>query len=181
METILKGLAVNNELCGIYTNDGDPHKFSVGYVLDLDDTFFLFERIDPYGTADGLMCVPIDNVFNVEIRTEYLLDVRRLFMYNEQKRYQKIENDDDVVYALLRFAIENEKICAIELNDSGCEDCVGYINEAEDDTVHVALVGEHGEPDGEAFIDIDRISAVCCDSVDQRKIEILNRIKTGER
>ncbi|MDR1940273.1 MAG: hypothetical protein LBQ40_05730 [Clostridiales bacterium] len=176
MIKILKDMIKTRELCGVYTDADDTSKFSVGYVLDCDETFFLLESIDQYGKADGVLCKPIEKVFNIEIKNEYITNIRRLLEYYGRQKYREIECGCGMTRSLLLFALKEKKVCAIELYESGNKNIIGFIKDAGDKIARVFLVTEAGKPDGEAFIEINRISHISCDSSDERKIELLSKL-----
>ena len=51
MYKFLEKLKDNKTLCEIYYNDFD--KFDVGFVLNVDETWFIFASYKPNGTRDG--------------------------------------------------------------------------------------------------------------------------------
>jgi hypothetical protein len=176
MVYILNDLIKTGELCGVYTDADNTNKFSVGYICGHDGNFFLLEKIDPYGQNDGISCQPIEKIFNLEIKTEYIKDIQKLFDFNKEKRRKAIKCGDDAVRALLKYANENGKICAIELYESGCDDLIGFVKRVKDGILSFDLVSERGMTDGETFAEISRISSISCDSSDEKKIAVLAKL-----
>jgi hypothetical protein len=177
MVNILNDLIKTSELCGVYTDANDTNKFSVGYVCGHDNSFFLLERIDPYGQSDGISCQPIEKIFNIEIKKEYIKDIQKLFDFNKEKRHKVIKCGDNAVCSILKYASENGKVCSIELYESGCNDIIGFVKSVKDGILSLDLVSERGITDGETFADISRISRILCDSADERKISYFSKTK----
>jgi len=49
----IKELKKTQEICSIYSDGNETTKFSVGFIVDHDENFFLLERIDTNGKNDG--------------------------------------------------------------------------------------------------------------------------------
>ena len=78
---------------------------------------------------------------------------------------------------MLDYAKYHNKVCEIELCDSGLQDAVGFISEITKEGLTVQSVNEFGEQDGEAILFLSDITALSFGSDDTEKIEILYREK----
>ena len=78
---------------------------------------------------------------------------------------------------MLDYAKRQNKICEIELCNSGLQDVVGFISEITEENLTVQSVDEYGEQDGEATLFLSDITALSFGSKDTEKIEILYSAK----
>jgi len=178
MKKTLKDIMEKQELCNIYTNAGATNKFSAGYIIGVDEEFFLAQSIDPYGKDDGVFCDFIDRIIKIEKDNEYSKNLLILFEHHKQSIYSELfHNHDTVKLAILSYAKTHDKICSFELCESELDDMVGFVGEYNDGVVKIQSVKECGDPDGEAFIVIENISRISCDTQDEKKIEFLYRHK----
>lgn len=78
----------------------------------------------------------------------------------------------------MAYIKDNNKLCSIELCNSNLNDAIGFISyiNQEDSIIKIKLVDENGEENGESSIDIEMISCITVDSLDEKKIESLYRI-----
>ena len=50
---ILEKSKKKNKIIFIYSNKFETNKFSVGYIIEMDETYYIIARISPYGEYDG--------------------------------------------------------------------------------------------------------------------------------
>jgi len=172
---ILNELKKTEELCSIYSDGNNTDKFSVGYVMDIDETYYVMESIDPYGKTDGLFCKIIENIVFIEKETIYLEKIMKLNKFYKQQRYPKYELQKDPLLSLLKFAQKNSKVCSFELCESSKDNMVGIINEITDEFIEIECFNDYGKNDGTAIVELGKISSVSCDSSDEKVIEILSK------
>lgn len=177
MNNLLKDLTNSNTACGVYTNWEDKDKFSVGYIIGYDEEFFVMEKIDPYGRQDGISCKLIKDVFKVETDSVYCKNIEKLFYLHNRYRYISTTFTENVALNVLKYAKEAHKICGIEIGESGAFDVIGFIADICNDKVTIDTVSTSGLPDGTSYIDLNDISEISCDSLDERKIEELYNMR----
>ena len=65
----LVNLMEKGELCEIYTDPDRLDIFSVGYIVSVDEDFYILKSVNEYGKFDGYYCEIIDNIIKIEIKT----------------------------------------------------------------------------------------------------------------
>ena len=181
MKGINEELSKNtNELFEIYTDTEATNKFFVGFVIENDNEFFLCKAINQYGNIDGLICCLYDSIIKVQKETTYLKNLLLLHNKNHNDKIEdiKINNNESLLLQVLKHIKDKNKICTIELCNSNMNDVVGYISlvDTKASIVKLIIVDENGKRDGEAIIDINMISCITTDSLDEQKIQLLTQI-----
>lgn len=171
----LVNLMEKGELCEIYTDPDRLDIFSVGYIVSVDEDFFILESINEYGKFDGYYCEIIDNIIKIEIKTQYLNDIIKLLKYNKQNRPNKMKFSSNILNNFLDKIMQEHRICTISLLD-GQDGTIGFIEKMKDNILTIKNIDNHGKEDGFSFIDTRDISIVEMGSSDFEKIEILNKL-----
>lgn len=176
MLNTLKALLKNQNLCEIYTNVEQTNKFSVGYVVAVDERNCLLLAVDFYGQYDGLSCFLIDKIFQIQTCTQYLQAIEKLVKHRNIIT-SKNHRTDTILLDILTDISENKRICEIELCDSNLADATGYVKnvDVKENKIELLLVDEFGHNDGETIIDMQMISHISYDSTDTIRLEILNK------
>jgi len=99
-----------------------------------------------------------------------------LYTFNKQKRHKIIDCKNDVVVALLTFAKQSNKICSIVLCESDNNDIIGFVKNIEKDLVEMQAIDEDGNEDGNAFVELGKISSIVCGSEDENRNEIFYKM-----
>lgn len=169
----------NNSLYEFYTDVENTDKFSVGYIVDIDEQYIVIEEIDPYGNNDGWSCFYLDDIIRYQVKSRYLDDLSKLCKYNgTQRKNLELFSSSNLLYSIFNNLVLSGRICIIELCDSYLQDVVGRIKgvDTKNEQVNVELVNSYGDIDGETIIDVAKISHLSYDNSDTKKIEILQRI-----
>lgn len=173
MNSKIKEIMNLHKLCGIYTNVEATNKFAVGYILRADEKYFIMECIDQYGYSDGYWCKLIENIVEIELDSEYLSSILKLIALNKQEKYPELDFNEDLLVNLIKYAMENDKICTFQICNSGYDDAVGLIKRLNTDYVEVNAVDRFGKFDGIQILSLKSISHMSCDSCDEIKISKL--------
>lgn len=176
MKTIISELAGTKQLCCVYANSVQTDRFAAGFVLQADETHVLLQAVDPYGYADGLLCVAGQAILRIETDSLYARCLQALFSYNRQT-CTDYPPSGEVLQGLLRYASAGEKICSVELCAGGETDFTGRIDTIRKNCVVFDAFDAYGRPDGRQAIDPGDISRISCDSADDRKTEKLLRLR----
>ncbi len=173
----LKQFKDNQELVSIFSDYRDTDCFSVGYVLSIDETFYIIEHISPMGRLDGYSFRLVDDIFKFESNNTYMNDISMLFKYFNQKRVNDINRGLSPTEGILEFAKSHNKICTIELCNSDRDDVVGFIEEYSETTITIKSIKKDGIYDGEAIINVEQIIDLSYGREEHQKIEILYNLK----
>ena len=170
----LKELKENKQIAAFYTNIDDTSKFSVGYVLDYNEDYFLLAEISPKGLNDGFVVNEINNIIRINVDSRYENKIKVLAEY-QKTIHENIEfQTDDIVFEVLKFAKIKNYIVSIELINSGFYDIQGYVATIEKDNCLINQVTEYGDVDGMAVIKLSDITKISCNSNDEVTLKILN-------
>ncbi|GHU98680.1 hypothetical protein FACS1894211_02810 [Clostridia bacterium] len=175
MKNYLKELMNEQKLCCVYLDDRDLNKFAVGYVIGVDDEFFLVEAIDPSGNGDGVFAAVIEHIVKLEVEDSYVKRIKKLFYHKKQSRYETLSFGGEILEGMIKHALKYKKICSFELCDSGRLDIVGYVSEFDEEAeiVKVQALDRDGQDDGVTATEIRNITEMQFDSSDELRLEIL--------
>jgi len=173
MYALLERACRDKTLCEVYCDPDDCTKFSVGYILGVDDEFFVMECVSPAGRHDGLRCFPVDDVFDLRRNTRYLTCIKKLMPYYSFTRKDIDITDKNVLEQIFGYAAAKQKICCVALLPDSI--LYGYIKDYSSDYVSLQLLDSYGQPDGESSVRIDDIKFVSLDSDEEIKLEILSK------
>ena len=167
----LKRLKLKDTLIAVYSREDQPTKFDVGYVIDFSEEWVLLLAVDEYGKYDGYCLRCIENIFRIEIHSQYLSSIP---IIDDVKQKIIVGNDCiKTTYDILHKLKESHVLFSAELfNDSENYTC-GYINEVYDDILIVDEVDSYGHNDGKAIFELNNITSIWFDSQDLRKLETL--------
>ena len=171
MKKILKNLSENEQYISIYSrSDENQNTFSYGQILAVSETNYALVMFSPSGKFDGIKIGEIDNILKIE--TGGLYD-QRMQTIIDKKSYKKEDyniNEQNIILSLLECAQKKEHIVSIELTHSGINDVVGFVDRLENSMCSVNQVDLYGYNDGIAFFEIDDISQIICNSLDEQTL-----------
>jgi hypothetical protein len=61
-----------NQLTDLYTSGIQIDDFCVGYVIDYDESFIVYQHVTKFGQEDGIHIVQIANLEKIETDTSYI-------------------------------------------------------------------------------------------------------------
>lgn len=169
----------SNEMYEIYANLENSNKFTVGYIIANDKNYIVCESIDPYGKKDGLVLFLCDNIIKVQKNTKYLNNIEKLYNKQGNKRDKIFFNtSESLLLQLLDYIDKNKKLCTIELCDSNINDVVGFLNKIDLNgaTIELNNINDDGEKDGISIVNLNMISSITVDSLDDKKLYDLTRL-----
>lgn len=174
----LKAFCDNMELVSIHSETSDYGSFTVGYIEGYNEEHYILALISPYGRYDGFLVKERKSIVSVEHGGKYESKIERLASYYHTEHESLDLSDDDLRLSMLNFASERNYIVAIELNDGGYQDCIGYVKsvetESDDKSCTISLIDEYGENDGEAVLLIDDITELSVNTEDEIRLKILH-------
>lgn len=172
----LKRLCDEHTFCEIYTDTEDTSAFGVGCILARDDEFYIAWYVDKYGWDDGLSCALTENIYRVQTDTLYLKDMRKLMSHTGVTPNLKIDYKSDLLINFLKQIMTEQRICAIELCESDCDDIWGRVVNIDENNrvISLSMVNSRGQNDGISTVDIDMISEVYYKTRSTVRLEVLN-------
>lgn len=174
----LNNFVNKQEIISIYTDEEKTNKFIAGYLLAVDEQYFLLASITPQGLYDGYILKTLDSILCIhsngkyEKKLSYLLSDK--YKPHNTQYWASIESNN-ILEEFLEFIKENNFVCSIEICNSGYNDIIGFIDSFNDVTCSVNTITEYGEDDGKSMIQIRDITLIGCDSDEEQTIKYLNQ------
>ena len=170
MINLLKKLCFEQKYICIYTNYSDVSKFIYGKLLFVNDYHVVIYSISPFGKYDGIILKDVNDIFRIEIDGQYATMMNYLINDSELPLCNIQIFNDDAVSSLIKFAAKELKIIAIELNKSGYNDIIGFVQNYNEYICEVKQVDSYGCIDGYSIIKIEDISQISYDSIDEQHL-----------
>ena len=181
MLKIFKELYTNQTLSCIYANCNDTSKFIFGKIIAIGKQQIAIQMITPDGDDDGISVIFLNNVNRVEINSQYVRKMEKLYFPKTAPNYDLQINNDNVIMGVLIFAFKQNEIVSIELIDSGYNDIMGIIEEIDDIECKVQQYDEYGNKDGVVYFLISDISKVSVLTQSEKRVKRLTRHKGDKR
>jgi hypothetical protein len=175
MKKTLEKLMIEKKLCALYTNKEEPTRFTVGYILSMDENFILLETVDTHGNYDGFMCRPINEINLVDIDSLYNRGIETMMRHRKSQSRNITFYGDNMIDILMRFIKDTNHICTLCLCHPDGSDIYAYVQEIDDETITLREVNFDGFDDGTLTINKEEIVYICCCSQDEERLEILNQ------
>lgn len=172
MIDVLNKLRTANELCEIYENPDDSDRCDVGYVVAVNDRYYLLEGVEPDGSHGGFILGDIDDIWRIQYSTQYLNKMQKLMDNALYARKPSPVEGRDILEELLTYVQSAHRICCFVLTSREHYD-YGYIKEFNEITVTFQIVDTYGKLDGECVVRREDISVLCFGSSDETKLEKL--------
>lgn len=170
----LTQLCDEKKIVSIYDDIDQPDRFALGYIVSCNREHYVLALISPDGKYDGFLLKICDKILHISYDGQYENKIKKLVRYykTEHEKYRFAE--DDLVKEMLLFAKKYNFIVSIELNNSGYDDCVGYIKEFNNNKCVIQNIDSYGNGDGESFMLINDITQISCNSSDEISLKILH-------
>lgn len=163
-----------DKLVAVYTDLNNTTKFSVGYIVDFDENYYILKRVSPQGEDDGYLLGKTKYIYRVECDTLYIRKIAKLMKHNGTTKRVNTFESGNLLLSFISFVCNDKRIMAIELLESGNNDAIGYIHGFSSSHCTVQQISELGEFDGYTTIKLEDISFVIYNSEEQKVLEILN-------
>lgn len=166
----IEKLIKSKELVSIYTNE-NSESFEVGVCLACDEEYLIYNSINKFGEDDGLVCVRIDDIFKISYNGKYEKMIKKLW---SPLSYEDFTIDSkNVLLSFLKNVQERNKIVYVECFEDEEEAIIGYIEDADENTITIKYYDCYGEYDGTSLFSLDSVSVFIYNSKITRKIERL--------
>lgn len=157
----------------VHADDTCPSKFIFGKIIGVDPNYFAISMVSPDGEYDGLLIKQIDDIVRIEQSESYERKMEKLMHVNGYKEEDVHVSSDNVLAWGLLYAKEKQLVVSAELDHSGIDDVVGFVNEISGTTCKMIQYSEDGEKDGVSFLALGDISQICMDSSDEKRVQAL--------
>ena len=167
---MLENFKKNKKLVSLYSNVENKDAFNVGFIVDYDSKFLLLNSISEYGKNDGILLIYIDDIFRIDIDSNYENKLLRLLNNKEITNY-KFKKIGSCIEKLFNYAKENNSIISISFFDSDYKsDVIGKVKSYNTNLVEICCYDEYGKVDGISYINISEINYASLDSLDEKMI-----------
>ncbi len=151
-----------NELVEIHR---DSDSFEVGYIIDLNDDFYLAIHLSDTGHYDGYCISNNRDVLYLNVNSQYLNNLQQV---NREIPKLNLKANYESFYKL---AYDTHRLVNIEVDNTLKWDFKGYIKEIDEDIVVFNAVDSYGNSDGEISCMKDMITGIEIDSLELIIIE----------
>lgn len=174
LDELIEKAKKKRKLVSIYRSE-DTERFMTGYILACSDEFLLLSEIDCYGNYDGFMVLKRDALYRCEIESTHAKRAQKLYsLRGQQHPTIKVQDEEEIISSIFRFAQETQKVVSIELRESDNYDVTGIVTALDDNAVFIHQLTDDGSPDGDSVVLLEDVTEVCCDSQDEQAVKILS-------
>lgn len=178
MKQVLQKLCQDGQWLSIYSNINDFSAFRFGRILAVSNKQAVILAISPDGGYDGIFLKEIAEIYRIETGCQYTKKMLHLMPEKLVDEWCPSIEGDDLVISVLHAAMNEAKIVSVGLLDSGCYDLIGFVKNIEDGVATILQVDDYGVEDGISYVRIADITEMTCDSLDERRIQILWHCKS---
>ncbi|MBW6480872.1 MAG: hypothetical protein K0B37_15690 [Bacteroidales bacterium] len=171
---ILKKAFKEKSLIGIRTNMLEWGESIVGFVVNINESYFTINEIDENGFFIGNTEIAIEEVINIEVedryqkRLKFIHDNKSTLDINKRKTIWK---EGEAIIPHFKALIEDKKIVTLFFNE---DDYVyGFIVKNDSSYVMIKNIGSEGDEDGISYYPIDRLIGLRYDGLVEQKIKLL--------
>ena len=163
----------SKSLLELHKRNNGLDDFCVGYILDYDDTFIIFQHVTKYGIEDGVHVEQISDLDRIEAHGAYLKACQALLATPEILPAQTTKQiaiplNESWQFNLLNSGSYIGDLIAFELGGEGLFN-FGFLIDLDEDHIVVHLVSEAGESQGTNLYRIIDISSFGFDTLQCRK------------
>jgi len=154
--------------------------FCAGFIRESDDEFVLMELISPSGRSDGLQCIRIEEILKIDVGSEYLTNLVKVYRYYGEKISVPGHLSKKVLEGFADYVIKSKKLCSMEIGFETLEKISGYVTERDWDVLNIRLLNENGADDGFTSLALEEIVCFGVDSEYEKYLHILEKFNRGE-
>lgn len=170
MLKIFSKLYQSKELACFYNDYESTRTFYVGFIIAFNKTEIAIQLISVDGTDDGIIVTNINNIYRIETGGQYIDKVKKLVSFSQIPDFSAVLDDNEIYKSILEFAENTKEIVSIELNSSGFNDVVGFVEDVSKDICRIKQIDEYGFDDGYSYIKIDDITEVSYSRIEEKRL-----------
>lgn len=156
-------------LISVYTDVNEPDKYTLGFLLQIDDDFLLMNKVNRFGEEDGFCINNLDVIFAFDDDKLYSGKIKKLMTLKNQIRTEIKELDQTVIISLVKFAKDNHFL--IEINEDNSY--IGFVAFYSEEIIELELVDIYAQRIGTACIATENINVIACQEKYFKDIELL--------
>lgn len=175
MLNALKEYEKSDEIISIFS-ECDDEKFSCVQIISVDKDVLLGRCFGVSGEFQGYTSRQLSQIYSIRVGSDYENRIARLSRLEAVKQHTAdlmLQGSQPGDVLLLKHAMDTHRIVTLEFCGSGYDDAQGYIQSLGPEYVEISLRNSSGNKNGIVIVDMDCISSITCDSVEERTLEIL--------
>lgn len=173
-KTLLDKAFKEKSLIGIRTSSLAWGESIIGFIVELEESFFTINEIDEYGLLIGNTTIVIEDVANVVIndryqrRLKYIHDNRSLLNPNNRVTIWK---EGAELISSFKTLVKTQKITTFYFNED--DYVIGVILEFDESYLMIKNIGSEGDEDGLSCYPINKLVGLRYDGIEEQKIKLL--------
>jgi len=167
--------AINEKsLIGIRTKSLEWGQTIIGYIVDLDETYFTINEIDEYGTLIGNTIIEIDDILHIEHNDRYQRRLQMIFdnrlIFNSNNRVTIWKEGKKLVPHFKKLKEENI-LSTFFLNED--DYVIGFLLDFNENHILINNIGVEGDEDGVSCYCIEDFIGLRYNSLSEQKTKLL--------
>ena len=173
-QSFLKKALKDKSLIGIRTHSQDWGESIIGFIVKMDETSFLINEIDEYGSYIGTTSIEIEDVINIDVDDRYQ---KRLTFIHDNVLTFNINNritvwkEGQMLIPYFNDLIENKTITTFYFNED--DYATGVVLKYDEAQIMINNIGSEGDEDGISCHYIDRLIGLRYNGLEEQKIKLL--------
>ena len=180
MEKLLNKIKKEHKLVCLYASTTEENEYT-GYLTDIRDDYFLFERIDEDGYADGYILGNVSAIYSIEIEHKYH---RRIELLHQLKGQTCLHLEVIQQHTLLKDVIaycEKHHLVATFYPEGKEDDyIVGFVKRV-GELVEIRQLDQYGDFLGISYRNIDQIAYMTIEGRYEQSRRILYEYQTSDK
>lgn len=166
----LINICEKNISISLYTNSNNLSSFIFGKVLCVNNNEIALLMISPEGEYDGILVKNVSEIIYWEIDSQYSNKMDSLYKQTSSLVSNFNFDRDKIKESVLLNAQTTKKIVSIELNYSGFDNVIGFVEKIYGNICQIKQVDYSGKDDGVAFVLMNNITQISYDSKEEQMI-----------
>ena len=170
--SLLECALKEKSLIGIRMNSQDWGESIIGFIVDLEDSFFTINEIDEYGFHIGNTTVEIENIIDINTDDRY---IRRLKFIHEHvldpNNRTTIWKENTAIIPHFKKLFENNLITTFWFNED--DYVTGILLKFDEDDILIKNIGREGDIDGTSCHYINKLIGIQYNGLEEQKIKLL--------
>ncbi len=179
MLKLLRKFCKEGTFISMYTNQTDSDAFTFCKAVLVHDEFSVVLMEHPSGNFDGIQMLQNDLILRIETDDRYaekMAILRQAHPWEEPDLSALAECTPE---AMLRYLMENKRICSAEILDSGSQDVFGFVEGIEGDVCKLTMLDQYGYEDGTCYLPIPHLTRIAFGSEEHQILETLWNARQG--
>lgn len=174
IKDILKEAYEKKSIIGITTKIIDWDESIIGFIIEIDDTYFTLNELDEYGAFIGSTIISISDVCHVEPSNWYMRNLLLVMEGNSTLNPNArvtVWKEGKELKAQFQHIKDNNKITRFFFEDDNF--AIGIVLDFDKESLLIKNIGQDGSDDGVTCYQIDDIIGLRYDGLEEQRIRLL--------